>query len=61
MPKPEVSLAREINTQTESIVAAILATVTTSQTTPKYIFKAYFEMLYYLRSHGGAVNPVPEQ
>jgi hypothetical protein len=60
MAKSEVSLAREIGTQTDCIVAAILAAVTTPQTTPQYAFKAYFDMLQYLRSHGGAENPTPE-
>jgi hypothetical protein len=56
-------IAREIDTQTECIVAAILAMATTTgkvNVTRPEVLRAYQEMLYYLREHGGAVNPVPK-
>jgi hypothetical protein len=57
-------IAREIDTQTECIVAAILAIATTTakvNVTRPEAFRAYQEMLYYVREHGGPVNPVPER
>jgi hypothetical protein len=56
-------IAHEIDIQTECIVAAILAVATTTgkvRVAQPEVFRAYKEMLHYLREHGGAVNPAPE-
>ena len=48
---------------TECVVAAVLAIATTTgkvRVTPAEAYRAYKEMLDYVRAHKGVENPVPE-